>query len=55
MNFLTPDEKEKLKVRNQIALHFTHHSTRELSLSELTQIHNIIYGKHTDSRHQVID
>jgi len=55
MNFLTPEEKEKLKVRNQIALHFTHYSNRELSLSELTQIHNIIYGKHTDSRHQVID
>ena len=55
MNFLTPDEKEKLKVRNQIALHFTHYSHRELSLSELQTIHNIIYGTVTDSRHQVID
>jgi hypothetical protein len=55
MKFLTDQERERLKVRNRIANHFTHHSQRELSIIELQTIHTIIYGTNTDSKHEVID
>ena len=55
MKILTDQEREKLKVRNQITNHFTHYSHRELSLEELNQIHTIIYGANTDSQHKVVE
>ena len=55
MNFLTDQEKEKLAIRNKIANHFTHQSHRELSLTELQTIYNIIYAEPRDCQHKVVE